>query len=428
MGLIEKLKKGIIPGYIKDIASSEGIKLKELIELVIKGRVVVPYNDIHSPQRPIAIGERLSIKVNVNLGTSPDCEDPELELKKLKLAQELGADTVMDLSLGSDISGTRRLLLKHCLVPFGTVPVYETALYGARVKGNIGNLKEDDFLRILEEQAKDGVDFFTIHASITWEGIEKLKKANRLLDIVSRGGALLLEWMVYNRKENPYFQFFDQVLDICREFDITISLGDAFRPGAILDAGDELQVYELEIIAELLRRAHEKEVQAMVEGPGHVPLDKIEEEINQIKSITDYAPLYVLGPLVTDISAGYDHISAAIGAAIAGKAGADFLCYVTPAEHLSLPDIDDVRDGIIAFKIAAQAIDVCRGNNKKIAKERYMSLARRERNWAKQMKYALDKYKMIKQRAKFPARIEDTCSMCSDYCSLKILEEFLNKR
>jgi len=428
MTLIEKIKKGEMPEYLYRIAENEEIPVAVLAEKILNGEVVVPYNPIHSPQRPVAIGAGMAVKINVNIGTSFDKTDIVLEKEKIDLADRLEADAVMDLSVGGDLFQVRKELIGKSRMPFGTVPVYEAAVYGAQSKGNIAELKADDFFTVLENQAKDGVDFFTIHSGINLEAVEKLKKDIRILDVVSRGGALLLEWMIVNQKENPYYQYFDRVLEITKKYDVTISLGDALRPGSIFDAGDILQYYETFVISELVERAKEAAVQVMVEGPGHVPLHKVESEIKTIKEIIKNAPLYVLGPLVIDSAAGYDHINAAIGAAIAGYAGADFLCYLTPAEHLCLPDLEDVRDGIMAFKIAAQAVNVARGKRKYIEREYQISKARKGRDWTKQIQLALDSDKAAEYRDKIPPGITDTCSMCSKYCSIKIVEEFLNKK
>ncbi|MDP8234497.1 MAG: phosphomethylpyrimidine synthase ThiC [Candidatus Saelkia tenebricola] len=428
MTLIEKIKKGEIPEFLHRIAEDEEIPSAVLVEKILNGEVVVPYNFIHSPQKPVAIGAGMAIKINVNIGASFDKEDIELEKKKIDLADKLGADAIMDLSVGRDLVRIRRELISKSPMPFGTVPIYEAAVHGAQCGGNITNLKVDDFFTVLENQAKDGVDFFTIHSGIDLEAIEKLKKDIRILDVVSRGGALLLEWMIVNQKENPYYQYFDRVLDITKKYGVTISLGDALRPGSIFDAGDVLQYHETFIIADLLKRAKEADVQVMVEGPGHVPLHKVEHEIKSIKEIINNAPLYVLGPLVIDSAAGYDHINAAIGAAVAGYTGADFLCYLTPAEHLCLPDLEDVRDGIMAFKIAAQAVNVARGKRKYLEREYQISKARKERNWTKQIQLALDSDKASEYRNKIPPGITDTCSMCGEYCSIKIVEAFLTKK
>ncbi len=428
MTLIETLKNGVIPDFIKKIAQEEDVSLNDLTEKIINAEVVVPYNPIHSPKRAIAIGSGMDVKINVNVGTSLDRDDLALELEKIKLAERLEADAVMDLSVAGDLSSVRKTLISNCQMPFGTVPMYEIAIHSRQGRGNVRNLKVDDFFEVLERQAQEGVDFFTIHAGITLKSLEKIKEGKRILDVVSRGGALMLEWMVINERENPFYEYFDRVLEISYKYDVTISLGDALRPGSIFDAGDDLQYQETFILSELVKMARDANVGVMVEGPGHVPLHKIDYEIKAIKEIVGNVPLYVLGPLVIDTAAGYDHINAAIGATVAAWAGADFLCYVTGAEHLCLPDLDDVRSGIMAFKIAAQAVNISRGKKKHIKRERLMSEARAQRDWKKQIEYALDSEKAKEYRDKVPPGISDTCSMCSKYCSLKIVEEFLNKK
>ncbi len=427
MTIIQSLKAGKIPDFLYKIANYEELNINDVVEKILKGRVVVPYNPIHSPNRPTAIGEGLYVKINVNLGTSHDKEDLNLEIEKLQLAHKLSADTVMDLSISGDLDTIRRELITRSQLPLGTVPVYQVA-FEAGKKGNIGYARKQDFLEVLVKQARDGVDFFTIHAGITKKAVELLTNSSRLLGVVSRGGALLVEWMVITDSENPFYENFDQVLEICREYDVTISLGDALRPGSIFDAGDELQYLETFVVSELVRRAREAEVQVMVEGPGHVPLNKVEQEIKAIKEITSGAPLYVLGPLVLDSCAGYDHINSAIGAAIAGLAGADFICYLTPAEHLSLPDIEDVRQGIMASRIATEAVNFVRNKKKTVARELEVSKARASRDWQRQLEFFLDRERAAEYRNKIPPHISDTCSMCSKYCSLKIVEQTLKKQ
>jgi len=425
MTVIQSIKKGKIPEFLCKIADREEISVDYLVEKILNGRVVVPYNPVHSPSKPTAIGEGLYVKINVNLGTSQDKEDLGLEIEKLELAHKLEADAVMDLSVSGDLDAIRRELISRSQLPLGTVPIYQVAIEAGKNKGNIARAQEDDFFEVLEKQAKDGVDFFTIHAGITRDTLQLLKRSTRLLGVVSRGGALLVEWMVLNKSENPFYANFDRVLEICREYDVTISLGDALRPGSIFDAGDELQYQETFVVSRLVRRAREAGVQVMVEGPGHVPLNKVEHEIKAIKEITSYAPLYVLGPLVLDSCAGYDHINSAIGAAIAGLAGADFICYLTPAEHLSLPDIEDVRQGIMASRIAAESVNFVRGKGRTLIREQEVSKARASRDWQKQMEFILDRERAIEYRSKIPPHVSDTCSMCSEYCSLKIVEQAL---
>ncbi|MEM4524676.1 MAG: phosphomethylpyrimidine synthase, partial [Archaeoglobaceae archaeon] len=353
MTLIEEARKGIADEFVKECARIEGIEVDKLLKLIAKGYVVIPKNVVRELE-PRAIGLMVSTKVNANVGTSEEYINIEEEVEKAIVAQRYGADAVMDLSTGGDLREIRRRIMEVVKVPFGTVPVYEAA----RDCRKIADISEDDFIKVVEEQAKEGVDFMTIHAGVNWISVERLKRSRRLLGIVSRGGAIIVGWMLQNEKENPYYQNFDYILDILKEYDVTISLGDAFRPGCIHDAGDRAKYTEFIILGELVEKCREKGVQCIVEGPGHVPLDGIEPTVKAMKSITKNAPLYLLGPLVTDVAAGYDHIAAAIGAAIAGMAGADFICYVTPSEHLGLPTVEDVKEGVIAAKIAAHAIDL----------------------------------------------------------------------
>jgi phosphomethylpyrimidine synthase len=428
MTLIERIKKGDIPGYIKDLAGFEEVGEDFLIQKILEGRVVVPDNRAHINKRMVAIGEDMNIKINVNIGTSMDKVDLDLEIEKIRLSEHLRADTVMDLSVGGDIAQIRRELISKTALPFGTVPLYEVAARAIDKNGSFAAASAEDFFRVLEDQASEGVDFFTIHSGITASSIEKIERGNRKLDIVSRGGALMLEWMITNGKENPLYEHFERVLEIAKKHDVTISLGDALRPGSIFDAGDALQYHETFVVSELVNRARDYGVQVMVEGPGHVPLNKVEHEIKAIKEIVTGAPLYVLGPLVIDSAAGYDHINAAIGASIAAYSGADFLCYLTPAEHLSLPDIDDVREGIVAFKIAAQAVNFCRGKKSAVNRELDVNRARKDRDWEGQMRFFLDGERAEKYRDNIPPELKDTCSMCSKFCSIKIVEKQLNNK
>jgi len=360
MTRIESARKGIITEEIKECALSEGIAPEKLTADISGGLTVIPVNRIHAI-KPIAIGKGLSTKVNANIGTSKDRVSLDDEIEKLEILVKYGADAVMDLSTGGPIKNLRRLLLKKSPIPVGTVPIYEAAISAAETHGSIAKMTPDSMFQVIEKQAEEGVDFVTVHAGLTRRGIERLKEEGRVLDIVSRGGSFLLEWMVYNEQENPFYEHFDRLLEIAKKYDLTLSLGDGLRPGCLEDATDRSQIEELLTIGELRDRALEKGVQVIVEGPGHVPLDQIEMNIKIQKEVCKGAPFYVLGPLVTDIAMGYDHIAAAIGGAIAGAAGADFLCYVTPAEHIRLPSIDDVREGLIASKIAAHAADIAKG-------------------------------------------------------------------
>ena len=388
-----------------------------------KGRVVIPRNMKRKIKKPCAIGEGLRTKINVNIGTSRDFHSVALELKKMRLAVGLGADAIMDLSTGPDLGATRKALLTKCDVPFGTVPMYEIVIKGLKKYGKVGGIEVDEMFACLEEQAGEGVDFFTIHAGVTQDVLRTLKKNRRVLDIVSRGGAFLAEWMLENKRENPFYQYFDRVCDIARRHDVTLSLGDGLRPGSIIDATDSPQIAELMVLGELQRRAHAKGVQVMIEGPGHVPMNEIEANVMLEKSLCHRAPFYVLGPLVTDVAPGYDHITSAIGGAIAASKGADFLCYVTPAEHVRLPTLDDVKEGVVAAKIAAHAADIAKGIRGAADMDLEISKARKARDWKRQFKLSLDKEKPMRYRMESKPDSDDVCTMCSDYCSIKTAEK-----
>ncbi len=425
MTLIEDARKGIANEIVKRVAENEGLDVDKLLKLIAKGYVIIPKNVLRDEIEPKAIGMFVSTKVNANVGTSIDYVNVEEEVEKAIVAQKYGADAVMDLSSGGNLDEIRRRIMKVVKVPFGTVPIYQAA----RSRKRVVDMTEDDFFKAVEKQAKDGVDFMTIHAGVNWITVERLKKSKRLLGVVSRGGAITIGWMIYNEKENPYYKDFDYLLEILKEYDVTISLGDAFRPGCIHDAGDRAKYTEFIILGELVEKCREAGVQCMVEGPGHVPLDQIETSVKAMKSVTDNAPLYLLGPLVTDIATGYDHIAAAIGAAIAGMAGADFICYVTPSEHLALPTVEDVKEGVIAAKIAAHAVDLIKIGQRERARMRdyMMSLARKNFDWEKQFELAIDpeKAREIWNRRKPRS---GTCSMCGDLCAIRIVKEALEKK
>jgi len=425
MTQVEQAKKGNITPSLKKVADEEGFAPEELLNLVAEGKVVIPHNPNHSPIHPVGIGQKLSTKVNVNIGTSMDFPQEENELKKVEISLKYGTDTLMDLSTGGDITKIRRMILKKARIPLGTVPVYQAAIDAIGKRGSIVNMTEDDLFSAIEAQAKEGVDFMTVHAGLTSKGIERLKKQGRVADIVSRGGAFHLAWMLHNQKENPLYARFDRLLEIAHEYDITLSLGDGLRPGSILDATDRPQVEELLTLGELVKRAWEQNVQVMVEGPGHIPLDQVEMNIKLQKRVCHEAPFYVLGPLVTDIAPGYDHIVSAIGGAIAAAAGADFLCYVTPSEHLGLPSVEDVRAGLIASKIAAHAADIVKGVKGALDRDLKISEARKKLDWAEQRKLALDPHKFQEIRKKRKSK-STACSMCGEFCALQIVSEFLN--
>jgi phosphomethylpyrimidine synthase len=421
---MEDAKRGKVNGFIEKAAEYEGVEEEKLIRLIANGHLIIPKNILRDDIEPRAIGMLASTKVNANIGTSADYVNVEEEIEKAIVAQKYGADAVMDLSSGGDLDEIRRRIIDIVKVPFGTVPIYQAA----RDCRKVVDMSEDDFFKAVEKHAKDGVDFMTIHAGVNWVTVERLKKSKRLLGVVSRGGAITIGWMLQNERENPYYSDFDYLLEILKEYDVTISLGDAFRPGCIHDAGDRAKYSEFIILGELVEKCREAGVQCMVEGPGHVPLDEITTSVKAMKSVTDNAPLYLLGPLVTDIAAGYDHIAAAIGAAVAGMAGADFICYVTPSEHLALPTVEDVREGVIAAKIAAHAIDLIKeGQRERARKVDYeMSVARRDLNWEKQFELSIDpeNARKIWERRKSTS---DACSMCGDLCAIKLVKEAFNK-
>jgi phosphomethylpyrimidine synthase len=406
---------------IKEVATLEGKDPERLRKSVAEGRVVIPFNPIHSP-KALGIGEGLRVKVNANIGTSPDFSDLEEEVKKAEVALKYGAEAVMDLSIGGDLDEIRRTLLKKVDVPFGTVPIYQAGIEAAK-KSAVIDMTEDDMFNAFEKHAKDGVDFTVAHCGVTKESVDRLSKQHRLVDLVSRGGSFHTAWILHNQAENPIFKNFDYLLEIAQRYDLTLSLGDGFRSGAIYDANDRAKIQELLIIGELVERAREKGVQTIVEGPGHVPLNLIESNIKIMKSTTKNAPYYVLGPLVTDIAPGYDHIVAAIGGAIAGCSGADFLCYVTPSEHLSLPTAEDVKEGVIAARIAAHSADLARGIGWDI--DIKMAKARRDLNWEEMFGLVIDPEKAKSYRTMRKPEHEEVCSMCGDLCAIKLPKKYL---
>lgn len=424
MTQLELARQGILSPQQKHVADVEGVAEEFVLRNLAEGRIVIPANVNHGNLVPCGIGQGLRVKVNANIGTSSDYGTVESELQKLRVAVQFGADTVMDLSTGGDISAIRRAIIEASHLPVGTVPIYQAGIEAIERRGAIVGMTADDIFAAIEQQAKDGVDFMTVHCGVTLATIERLKRQRRLTDVVSRGGAFLLGWMLHNDRENPLYEYFDRLLDIAREYDVTLSLGDGMRPGSLADATDRPQVEELIVLGELVERARAAGVQVMVEGPGHLPMDQIVANVQLEKSLCRGAPFYVLGPLVTDIAAGYDHIPAAIGAAIAAAAGADFLCYVTPAEHLSLPDSEDVKLGVIASRIAAHAADIVRGMQGAANWDRSMSSARKNLDWESQARLSLDPDKVRavheKYRSSGPA-----CSMCGKYCAMELVEKYL---
>ena len=406
------------------VAQVEGLEAEFVRQGVANGTIVVSANVGHGSLVPCGIGQGLRTKINANIGTSSDYGSMDTELEKLRAAVECGADAAMDLSTGGDISAIRRAIIAASSVPIGTVPIYQAGIKAIAEHGAIVNMTVDDLFAAIEEHVHDGVDFITVHCGLTRSAIARLKQQQRVADVVSRGGAFLIGWMLHNDRENPLYEYYDRLLELCREFDVTLSLGDGMRPGCIADATDRAQIEELLIAGELVERAWKAGVQVMVEGPGHVPLNQIEANVKLQKSICRGAPFYVLGPLVTDVAAGYDHITSAIGGAIAAAAGADFLCYVTPAEHLGLPDPEDVREGVIASRIAAHAADIAKGVRGADQWDRDMSLARKRLDWEQQEKLSLTPELSRRVHGKHTTT-GAACSMCGDYCAMRLVEEYL---
>jgi phosphomethylpyrimidine synthase len=427
MTRIEAAKKGIVTDEVKETALSEGIPSDKLAEDIATGLTVIPKNAIRSI-KPIGIGRGLRTKINANIGTSKDRVSFEDEMEKLDVLVRHGADAVMDLSTGGPIKDIRSLLLKKSSIPVGTVPIYEAAIAAAESYGTISKMTDDHLFHVIEQHAEEGVDFVTVHCGLTRRAVERLRDEGRVLDVVSRGGSFLLEWMIYNDKENPLYEHYDRLLDISKKYDLTLSLGDAMRPGCLEDATDRSQIEELLTIGELRDRALDAGVQVIIEGPGHVPLNQIELNIKLQKEVCKGAPFYVLGPLVTDIAMGYDHIAAAIGGAIAGAAGADFLCYVTPAEHIRLPNTEDVKEGVIASKIAAHAADIAKGVPGALERDRKMAACRKNLDWPGQIGLSLDPERVKTWRSQIPPAEQDVCSMCGEFCAIRKVEQALKKK
>jgi phosphomethylpyrimidine synthase len=406
------------------VAQQEGLEAEVIRQGVANGTVVIPANANHGNLVPCGIGQGLRTKVNANIGTSSDFGNIDTELGKLRIAIEAGADTVMDLSTGGDLARIRQAIIASSSVPVGTVPIYQAGIEATNRHGAIVKMTVDELFAVIEEHARDGVDFITVHCDVTRSAIARLKQQGRVTDVVSRGGAFLIGWIVYNERENPLYEYYDRLLEIARHFDVTLSLGDGMRPGSLADATDRAQVEELLTIGELVQRARQAGVQVIVEGPGHLPLNQIEANVRLEKAICRGAPFYVLGPLVTDVAVGYDHITGAIGGAIAAAAGTDFLCYVTPAEHLSLPDPEDVKQGVIASRIAAHAGDIAKGVKGAEQWDMKMSLARKKLNWEEQARLSLDPERSRQVHSKH-ASAGAACSMCGEYCAMALVEEFL---
>lgn len=416
-------KSRSFPQEMRGISKDEGIEPDKLARLLKAGRAVIPSNPRHKALRPCGIGEGLRVKINANIGTSRDYIDLHEELEKLRVAVKYGADAVMDLSTGGNIREIRRRIVRESTAPVGTVPIYE-AVCKSSSKGGAINMSGDDLFRAIEQHARDGVDFMTVHCGVTKQTVGSLKRHKRVTGVVSRGGAMLIAWMRENDMENPLFEDYDHLLDLAKEHEFALSLGDGLRPGSVHDATDVPQLHELLVLGGLVDRARKAGVQAMVEGPGHVPLNQIEANVRVEKVVCKGAPFYVLGPLVIDVGAGYDHITGAIGGALAAYFGADFLCYVTPSEHLSLPTVEDVRQGVVASRIAAHAADLARGRGG--AWDLEMSKARKAFDWQKMYKLSVDPERAKECRSRRGSKSPKVCSMCGDLCAMRIADDMLN--
>ena len=420
---MDAARKGVATKEMQKVAEKEHMPVEKLMELVACGKVAIPANKNHTCLDPNGIGHALRTKINVNLGTSKDCLNMDAEVEKVKAAEAMGAEAIMDLSSFGDTRTFRRKLTAECKATLGTVPIYDAIVYYNKP---LNEITSQEWLDVARMHAEDGVDLMTIHCGINKSTAERFKKAGRLTNIVSRGGSLIFSWMAMTGNENPFYEHFDQLLDICREHDVTLSLGDACRPGCIEDASDVPQLEELMVLGELTQRAWEKDVQVIIEGPGHMPLDQIEANVRIQQSVCKGAPFYVLGPLVTDVAPGYDHITSAIGGAIAATYGVSFLCYVTPAEHLRLPTLEDMKEGIIAAKIAAHAADIAKGIPGAKDWDKAMSTARKNLDWEKMFELAIDPEKPRRYREESTPAHSDTCTMCGKMCAVRNMNKILN--
>ena len=405
---------------IGKIAKLEGVSKEKIIKGLRSGEIAIPYNKIHAPLHPMAVGTGLRTKVNANIGTSKEFSDLSQELEKVEICLKNKADAIMDLSVGGNLDEIRQAIINASTLPIGTVPIYQAAIES----GSIEKMTSDKMFNVIEKHARSGVDFMTIHCGVTRALIKRISGKKRIMDIVSRGGAFLYKWMTVSGKENPLYEEYDRLLEIVKKYDVTLSLGDGMRPGSIADAGDMLQMGELKLLGKLAQRARKAGVQVIIEGPGHVPLDEIEEQVKMEKKICNKAPFYVLGPLPTDIAPGWDHLTSAIGGALAASAGADFLCYVTPSEHLGLPSLSDVKEGIIASRIAAHIGDIVKGVKGAKDWDIEMSKARKALNWEKQIELSIDPATAAEIRDMRSVREKtDTCTMCGEFCAMKVVSE-----
>ena len=429
MTQLEYARQGVIADKMKEAAAAEGVSAEFIRTGMAAGNIIICNNIRRSGGRPLAVGKGLRTKVNANIGSSSDDVDLEKELEKARVAVACGADALMDLSTGGPVDEIRRAIIAETDACIGSVPLYQAALDTVRKKGKaIVDMTVDDIFAGIVKHADDGVDFITVHCGVTRGTVERMKNEGRIMDVVSRGGAFTIEWMMYNDRENPLYEDFDRLVEISREYDMVLSLGDGFRPGCLADATDRAQIHELILLGELTQRAQAAGVQVMIEGPGHVPLNQIETNILLQKRLCHGAPFYVLGPLVTDIAPGYDHITCAIGGAIAAAAGADFLCYVTPSEHLRLPDVEDVREGVMASRIAAHAGDIAKGVGGAMDKDTRMAECRKKLDWEGQFALALDPEKARRLRAESGVSDHGACTMCGEFCAYKVMDDAMEKQ
>ena len=420
-------RQGVITKEMEFVAREENLSSEFIREGVAKGTIAICCNINHKNLKPRGVGAGLRVKVNANIGTSDSFPELAPELGKLHAAIAAGTDSIMDLSTGGNITASRRAIIGASDVMVGTVPIYQVAVETIQKRGAVVEMIKEDLFDVIRMQAQDGADFMTLHCGINRNVLKALTDEGRIMDVVSRGGSFITGWMLHNGKENPLYEYFDEILDICEEYDVTISLGDGLRPGCLADGTDRAQIQELLNLGELTQRAWERGVQVMVEGPGHMPYDQIETNMKLQKRLCHEAPFYVLGPLVTDVAPGYDHITSVIGGTLAAISGADFLCYVTPAEHLGLPDLNDVREGVIAARIAAHAADLARGNENAWAWDNDMAQARKDLDWEKQLALAIDPVKAREYRLKKNKTGEEACSMCGEYCAVKIVGKYLEE-
>lgn len=420
---MDAARKHIITKEMEAVAAYEQMDIQDVLTYVAKGQIVIPANKRHACLKPYGIGRMLKTKINVNLGTSKDCLDLDMEMEKVHHAIDMGAEAIMDLSSFGDTRAFRKKLTQECPAIIGTVPIYDAVVYYHKA---LKDITTQEWIDVFRMHAQDGVDFMTIHCGINKRTAQRFKENKRITNIVSRGGSIIFAWMELTGNENPFYERYDEVLEICQAYDVTLSLGDACRPGCIEDGSDISQIEELVTLGELTKRAWEKNVQVIIEGPGHMPLNQIQANMEIQNTICQGAPFYVLGPIVTDIAPGYDHITAAIGGAIAATYGASFLCYVTPAEHLRLPNVDDVKEGIIASKIAAHAADVAKGVKGAINWDHKMALARRNLDWEAMFDTAIDPEKARRYRKDSTPEREDTCTMCGKMCAIRNMNKILN--